>query len=314
MDISDLIVDEEFESVIPPLDDEEFKFLKESILQDGEVYHPIVVWNNIIVDGHHRYKIIQEHPEIKYRITERVFENRYDAISWICLNQLGRRNISNTQKTILIGRRYNAEHFSMEIFKGNQHTQKTGVPQNEAHQKEDRHATANRIAKEMGTSRATVERSAEFVNGMDAANEVLPGVSNDIKSGKIKPKQADVRAIAKAPVEERKEMAEKLYKTKANTLTQEEKDQRKSKRDFLQALRRLDATHMPSETNKIQPEDTLLTFQSEAEKFIETMDFCFDYSPELLTEQKYLTEVKEIIEPLKDYIKNLEENRYANII
>ena len=46
MCISDLIVDEEFESVIPPLTDEEFELLKESILDDGEVYHPLVVWNN----------------------------------------------------------------------------------------------------------------------------------------------------------------------------------------------------------------------------------------------------------------------------
>ena len=106
MRISDLTVDEEFESVIPPLTDEEFELLKESILGDGEVYHPLVVWNNIIVDGHHRYKILKEHPELKYRITKREFENRYEAISWICLNQLGRRNLNDTQKKMLIGRRY----------------------------------------------------------------------------------------------------------------------------------------------------------------------------------------------------------------
>ena len=109
MDISDLIIDKEFESVIPPLDEQEFEFLEESILQDGEVYHPLVVWNNIIVDGHHRYKILKEHPDIKYRITERHFDNRYEAISWICLNQLGRRNLSSVQKTALMGRRYKAE-------------------------------------------------------------------------------------------------------------------------------------------------------------------------------------------------------------
>ena len=109
MDISDLIIDKEFESVIPPLDEQEFEFLEESILQDGEVYHPLVVWNNIIVDGHHRYKIVKKHPDIKYRITERHFENRYEAISWICLNQLGRRNLSSVQKTARMGRRYKAE-------------------------------------------------------------------------------------------------------------------------------------------------------------------------------------------------------------
>lgn len=33
MNISDLIIDEEFESVIPPLTDEEFELLKESVFK-----------------------------------------------------------------------------------------------------------------------------------------------------------------------------------------------------------------------------------------------------------------------------------------
>ena len=214
MDISDLIIDEEFESVIPPLSDDEFKLLEESILQEGEVYHPLVVWNNIIVDGHHRYKILKGHPEIKYRISERKFENRYEAISWICLNQLGRRNLEDAQKKMLIGRRYKAQkkaNGASDGFRGNQH-EKVVVHQDDALPNQDAHITANSIAKEMGVSRPTVERAEKFVDGVDAANEVLPGIAKDITSGKIKPKQSDVVAIAQAPVEERKEMAEKLYR------------------------------------------------------------------------------------------------------
>ena len=308
MDISDLIIDKEFESVIPPLDEQEFEFLEESILRDGEVYHPLVVWNNIIVDGHHRYKILKNHPDIKYRITERCFENRYETISWICLNQLGRRNLSSVQKLSLMGRRYKAEkqaHGSIERF------EQPDAPrvQNEPLENED-HPTARKIAKEMNTSPMTVRRAEKFVDGMDAAEEVLPGVSKDILSGKIKPKQADVSAIAKAPAEERKQMAKNLYKE----LTPEEKERRKKKRDLSKSIQILDETHMPSKNNKIKPEDMLLTFQSEVEKVISSMDFCFDYSPELLTEAKYLSEVKESIKQLKDYIKDLEENRYANFI
>ena len=313
MDISDLIIDKEFESVIPPLDEQEFEFLEESILQDGEVYHPLVVWNNIIVDGHHRYKILKKHPDIKYRITERCFENRYEAISWICLNQLGRRNISSIQKTILIGRRYNSEklaHGAADGFRGNQHEQTNLVTRKNCVLPQNGNITAEKIASETGVSSRTVQYAGDFVDGMDAAEEVLPGVSKDIASGKIKPKQSDVRAIAKAPTEERKQMAENLYKE----LTPEEKEQRKKKRDLSKSIQILDETHMPSKNNKIKPEDMLLTFQSEVEKVISSMDFCFDYSPELLTEAMYLSEVKESIKQLKDYIKNLEENRYANII
>lgn len=308
MNISDLIIDEEFESVIPPLTDEEFELLKESVLNDGEVYHPLVVWNNIIVDGHHRYKILKEHPEIKYRINKREFENRYEAISWICLNQLGRRNLNDAQKKMLIGRRYKTEKMARgasDGFRGNQH--KKSVKGQNVPLPDDVHITSSRIATEMGTNEKTVRRAEKFVDGVDAAEEVLPGVTKDITSGKIKPKQADVAAIAKAPAEERRQLAENLYKKP----TPEEKARNKNKRDLMKAIRMCDATHIPSDTNKITPQDMLMTFESEIEKVISSMDFCLDYFPELLTLPEYVVQVKEIIQPLKDYIKNLEENRYA---
>ena len=50
----------------------------------------------------------------------------------------------------------------------------------------------------------------DFVDGVDAAEEVLPGVSKDILSGKIKPKQSDMEVIAKAPAGERKQIARPL--------------------------------------------------------------------------------------------------------
>ena len=308
MNISDLIIDKEFESVIPPLTDEEFELLKESVLNDGEVYHPLVVWNNIIVDGHHRYKILKEHPEVKYRIKERAFENRYEAISWICLNQLGRRNLNDAQKKMLIGRRYKTEKMARgasDGFRGNQH--KKSVKGQNVPLPDDVHITSSRIATEMGTNEKTVRRAEKFVDGVDAAEEVLPGVTNDITSGKIKPKQADVAAIAKAPAEERRQLAENLYKKP----TPEEKARNKNKRDLMKAIRMCDATHIPSDTNKITPQDMLMTFESEIEKVISSMDFCLDYFPELLTLPEYVVQVKEIIQPLKDYIENLEENRYA---
>lgn len=308
MNISDLIIDKEFESVIPPLTDEEFELLKESVLNDGEVYHPLVVWNNIIVDGHHRYKILKDNPEIKYRIKEREFENRYEAISWICLNQLGRRNLNDAQKKMLIGRRYKTEKMARgasDGFRGNQH--KKSVKGQNVPLPDDVHITSSRIATEMGTNEKTVRRAEKFVDGVDAAEEVLPGVTKDITSGKIKPKQADVAAIAKAPAEERRQLAENLYKEP----TSEEKARNKNKRDLMKAIRMCDATHIPSDTNKITPQDMLMTFESEIEKVISSMDFCLDYFPELLTLPEYVVQVKEIIQPLKDYIKNLEENRYA---
>ena len=89
--------------------DDELSQLEENILEEGLVLMPLIVWNDTIVDGHNRYRIAQAHPGIGFRTHEKQFNNRYEALSWICKNQLGRRNLTPQQKKYLIGQRYDAE-------------------------------------------------------------------------------------------------------------------------------------------------------------------------------------------------------------
>ena len=116
-----LTIDPEFASKIPPLREEEMKQLEENILADGVVINPLIVWNGVIVDGHNRYHILQKHPEIQFTTYEKKFPDRYAAISWICKNQLGRRNLTPQQFKYLIGQQYDAEKLA-ERFRGNQYT------------------------------------------------------------------------------------------------------------------------------------------------------------------------------------------------
>ena len=51
-----LIIDPEFESLVPPLSQEEYSQLEANILRDG-CRDPITIWDNVILDGHNRYKI-----------------------------------------------------------------------------------------------------------------------------------------------------------------------------------------------------------------------------------------------------------------
>ena len=107
--LQNLRIDPEFESKIPPLREEELKQLEENILADGMVINPLIVWNGIIVDGHNRFEILKEHPEIEYTILEKEFAGREEAIVWICKNQLGRRNLTPEQRRYLVGKQYEAE-------------------------------------------------------------------------------------------------------------------------------------------------------------------------------------------------------------
>ena len=99
-----LKIDPEFQSQIPPLTDDEYNQLEENILKEGKLLSPLIVWNNTLVDGHNRYEIVQEHPEISFSTMPLPFESREEVLAWICKNQLGRRNLTPEQKKFLIGK------------------------------------------------------------------------------------------------------------------------------------------------------------------------------------------------------------------
>jgi len=55
-----LRIDSEFKNLIPPLTEEEYKGLENSILSEG-CRDNLVTWNDILIDGHNRYEICQKH-------------------------------------------------------------------------------------------------------------------------------------------------------------------------------------------------------------------------------------------------------------
>ena len=235
-----LNIDPEFASIIPPLREDEQRQLEENILADGVVINPLIVWNGVIVDGHNRYRILQQHPEIQFTTYEKEFSDRYEAIAWICKNQLGRRNLTPQQFKYLVGQQYEAEKCT-EQFHGNQHTltNKSGVGQFDRHQKSE--CTAERIARETNTSEKYVRRSGQFSKGVDAAEEAVPGIKQEILTGSIKPTEKAVAAIAKAPPEERPALVQQLRQTKEPKKPQEKPEEKpkpkSSPTETLQAIR-----------------------------------------------------------------------------
>jgi N6-adenosine-specific RNA methylase IME4 len=92
-------IKEEFKRLIPPLAAEEFAQLEANCIQEG-IRDAIVTWNGFIIDGHNRYEIAQKHG-LKYTTIEKHFESESDVIEWMILNQFGRRNLSNYQRSVL---------------------------------------------------------------------------------------------------------------------------------------------------------------------------------------------------------------------
>ena len=57
--MQEIILDDEFRSLLPPLDERAYRDLENAILKYG-VRVPLVLWNDILIDGYNRYKICLE--------------------------------------------------------------------------------------------------------------------------------------------------------------------------------------------------------------------------------------------------------------
>ena len=187
-----LKIDPEFRDKIPPMPVEDFEGLKADILRDGYVRDPLVVWKeeNILLDGHHRWKVIQEHPELPYTTDRKSFPDRWAAIAWICANQLHKHNLSEVERAMLIAEELEATSKSQG---GDRRSYDFSNDQN-GHLKGRTRAV---IAKEHGIGEGSVQRAVEMKRGIDKAAEVDPDFKRDVLSGVVKAKKSDLAAIRK---------------------------------------------------------------------------------------------------------------------
>jgi hypothetical protein len=95
-------IDPEFETHIAPLTKAEFDQLEENIRREG-CRDPLRVWNTLLLDGHNRYHICKKW-DIPFGTTPIELPDREAALLWIDENQLGRRNLNDSQRGLIAGR------------------------------------------------------------------------------------------------------------------------------------------------------------------------------------------------------------------
>ncbi len=94
-------IDPELNEVLPKLSDADYKALENSLLAEGYKGAPIMVWGDIIVDGHNRYEICNKH-NIPYEVKEIKFASKEEAIIWMVRQQLGRRSLTPLQRIQIV--------------------------------------------------------------------------------------------------------------------------------------------------------------------------------------------------------------------
>lgn len=96
----DIIVNEELLAYIDPLTPDEHAALERSILAEG-CRDALVLWGDVLVDGHNRYGICQKHGIAFNTVQNTQFKSMDDVRLWMIDQHLGRRSLSDFQRGVL---------------------------------------------------------------------------------------------------------------------------------------------------------------------------------------------------------------------
>ena len=95
-----IVVNEELKAYIDPLTPEEYQALERSLLAEG-CRDALVLWGDLLVDGHNRYGICQKHGLPFQTVQNTAFKSMDDVYLWMIDQHLGRRSVSDFQRGVL---------------------------------------------------------------------------------------------------------------------------------------------------------------------------------------------------------------------
>jgi DNA modification methylase len=203
IDINEIIINDSFRKRIPPLQPEEYALLEKSIISE-ECKNAIILWNKTIVDGHNRYDICKKYG-IAIKATDKEFTDIEECLDFIDTNQLSRRNLTDDQRKILIGRRYNREKSKQGGDKKSKGKVFTLIN------------TAEKLADENRISERTVKNYGKLATEYEEMEVEKPTLAKDLFDGKITFKGIKADEKSKKIEEKKAEYVEK-YKGKLMTI------------------------------------------------------------------------------------------------
>jgi hypothetical protein len=95
-----IVIQEDLKSYIDPLTADEHAALERSLLAEG-CRDALVLWGDILVDGHNRYGLCQKHGLPFETVQNTRFKSIEDVHLWMIDQHLGRRSVSDFQRGVL---------------------------------------------------------------------------------------------------------------------------------------------------------------------------------------------------------------------
>lgn len=190
--MKELRVRDDLRRLIPPLSEDERHQLEANLLSEG-CRDPLVLWGDVILDGHNRFDICEKHGLPFETIPAGGVDDDESAREWMLRNQLGRRNLSPSAASDLRGMLYR------------QRKKPVGRPGQELHQSDaiNGERTSAAVAKETGVSSGTIERDGAYSEALDKLEAIDPQIRGKLHKrdgalGKALGKR-DATALSKKP-------------------------------------------------------------------------------------------------------------------
>ncbi len=99
-DTVNIVVQEDLKTYIDPLTPDEYDALERSLLAEG-CRDALVLWGDILVDGHNRYALCQKHGLPFNTVQNTRLRTIADVHLWMIDQHLGRRSVSDFQRGVL---------------------------------------------------------------------------------------------------------------------------------------------------------------------------------------------------------------------
>jgi hypothetical protein len=195
---------EELKAYIDPLTPDEHAALERSILTEG-CRDALVLWGDVLVDGHNRYGICQKHNLPFQTVQNTRFQTMEDVHLWMIDQHLGRRSVSDFQRGVLALRK--REILAERRAQAAAAASATDAPEAPLVDASDSaiRGEGNPLKSRSDIAKAARLSSSQVVNIEKIQKQAAPELVAAVKAGTISINAA--AAVATLPAEEQKQAA-----------------------------------------------------------------------------------------------------------
>jgi hypothetical protein len=185
-------ISDELRAYVDPLTSHEYEALERSIIAEG-CRDALVLWGDILIDGHNRYTICQKHGLSFKTVQNDNFGAIEDVMLWMIDNHLARRSVSDFQRGMLALRK---KAILSARIKAQKEAEPEAAPESAAEPVPERPplSTREEVAKVAGISSNTVSRIEKI------QKTATPELVEAVRTGTISLNAA--AAVASLPSEE----------------------------------------------------------------------------------------------------------------